>query len=182
MDAAAYPDLLRAVAFAARAHRHQLRKDGETPYVSHVFRVCLTVRQLFGIDEVPALLAAVLHDTIEDTNTDYDDIAEAFGAQVADWVAALTKNKGLPEEEREKDYCRRLAAAPWQVKACKLADVYDNLQDSRTGSKSPLKTIPRSRMYLEVLDVPDLPPVARRAWEVVQRLLEEREKEVPAAK
>jgi guanosine-3',5'-bis(diphosphate) 3'-pyrophosphohydrolase len=182
MDAPAYPDLLRAVAFAARAHRHQLRKDGETPYVSHVFRVCLTVRQVFGIDEVPALLAAVLHDTVEDTNTDYDDLAEEVGDQVAGWVAALTKNKALPEAEREKDYCRRLAAAPWQVKACKLADVYDNLQDSRTGAKSPLQTIPRSRMYLEALNTPDLPPAVRRAWDIVRGLLEEREGEVPAAK
>ncbi len=180
MDAA-YPDLLRAIAFAARAHRHQLRKDGETPYVSHVFRVCLTVRQLFGIDDVAVLMAAVLHDTVEDTNTDYDDIAEQFGGQVAGWVANLTKNKALPEAEREEDYCRRLAAAPWQVKAGKLADIYDNLQDSRLGAKSPLKTIPRSRQYLEALDAPDLPPAVRRAWEAVRRLLEEREKEVPAA-
>ena len=69
--------LLQAAAFAARAHRNQWRKDGQTPYVSHVFRVCLTVRQLFGVDDDDVLTAALLHDTIEDTDTDFDDIESA---------------------------------------------------------------------------------------------------------
>src|SRR5262252_4662792 len=97
----AYAKLLEAVAFAARAHRHHLRKDGETPYVSHVFRACLTLRHVFGITDVAALTAAVLHDTLEDTTTDYDDLREHFGDQVAGWVAALSKDKTLPEPERE---------------------------------------------------------------------------------
>ena len=64
---AQYRTLLEAVSFAARAHRHQLRKDGETPYVAHPFRVCLIVRHIFGIDDPAFLSAALLHDTIEDT-------------------------------------------------------------------------------------------------------------------
>src|SRR5262245_42497729 len=75
--------LLNAVAFAARAHRPQLRKDGQTPYVSHVFRVCLVVWHVFGVDDPRVLTAAVLHDTIEDTTTDYDDLREQFGDDVA---------------------------------------------------------------------------------------------------
>ncbi len=84
--------LLNSVAFAARAHRPQLRKDGQTPYVSHVFRVCLIVRHLFGIDDPEILTAALLHDTIEDTTTDCDDLIEQFGDQVGSWVAALSKD------------------------------------------------------------------------------------------
>ena len=49
------PALLDAIAFAARAHRSQTRKDGETPYVSHVFRVCLIARHLFGVTDPDAL-------------------------------------------------------------------------------------------------------------------------------
>ena len=49
-----------AVSFAARAHRHQVRKDGQTPYAAHPFRACLVVRQVFGIDDPVALAAAVL--------------------------------------------------------------------------------------------------------------------------
>src|SRR5262249_31371428 len=115
----AHRPLLEAVAFAARAHHHHLRKDGRTPYASHVFRVCLVVRHVFGIDDPKTLTAAVLHDTVEDTTTDHDDIAEQFGREVADWVGLLSKDKRLPEDAREQAYCDQLARAPWQVKVCK---------------------------------------------------------------
>src|SRR5207249_11061268 len=91
--------LLEAVAFAARAHDGQTRKDGRTPYVSHVFRVCLILRHVFGLDDSQALTAAALHDTVEDTTTDFDDVEESFGRDVAEWVAALSKDKRLPEPE-----------------------------------------------------------------------------------
>ncbi len=120
----------RAAAFSARAHRHQLRKDKETPYVSHPFRVAMTVRHVFGCDDPVAIAAALLHDTIEDTATDYDDIAGAFGDDVASVVAAMTKSMILPEPQREVDYDRRLAAADWRARLIKLADVYDNACDA----------------------------------------------------
>lgn len=118
-----------AVSYAARAHRHQLRKDGRTPYVAHVIRVAMTVSWVFGCNDKVAILAALLHDTIEDTTTDYDDIAERFGVTVADCVAALTKNMAMPEEPREAEYDARIAKAAWQVRLVKLADVYENLCD-----------------------------------------------------
>src|SRR5205823_3522167 len=59
--------VLDAAAFAARSHQGQLRKDKQTPYVSHVFRVCLILRDLFGFDDPRMLCAALLHDTVEDT-------------------------------------------------------------------------------------------------------------------
>src|SRR5262249_8853605 len=138
--------LLEAVAFAARAHQGQLRKDRQTPYASHAFRVCLIVRHGFGIDEPAALTAAVLHDTLEDTTTDYDDLHERFGVEVADWVAALSKDKRRPEEEREEEYRAVLAKASWQVKVCKLADMLDNLLDSaHTQPEQRARTLRRSR-------------------------------------
>jgi guanosine-3',5'-bis(diphosphate) 3'-pyrophosphohydrolase len=118
-----------AAAFAARAHRHQIRKDGRTPYVSHLVRVAMTVSQVFGCHDPIVLAAALLHDTIEDTTTDYDDLAERFGKQVADCVAALTKDMALPEKRRERAYDQRLAKATWRARLVKLADVYDNFCD-----------------------------------------------------
>jgi guanosine-3',5'-bis(diphosphate) 3'-pyrophosphohydrolase len=167
------PALLDAVAFAARAHQGQLRKDGRTPYVSHVFRVCLILRHVFGIEEDDVLTAAVLHDTIEDTTTDFDDLEERFGSEVAGLVGLLSKDKRLQDGPREEAYKAGLAAAPWQVKVCKLADVYDNLLDSAhlTPEKRP-RTLERSRGYLKALDDPQLPPLARRAFEMVQGLLD----------
>jgi guanosine-3',5'-bis(diphosphate) 3'-pyrophosphohydrolase len=86
--------VFEAAAFAARAHRHQLRKDDRTPYVSHPFRVCLVVRQVFGFDDPKVLAAALLHDTIEDTTTDCDDLTDEFGPDVARWVGAMSRTAG----------------------------------------------------------------------------------------
>jgi len=121
----------RAVALASRVHQGDTRKDGRTPYVAHPVRVALWVRHEFGFDDEAALAAALLHDTIEDTGADYDDVAQTCGRDVADMVAALSKNMLLPEDERETDYDRRLARADWRARLIKLADVLDNLIDKR---------------------------------------------------
>src|SRR5262245_62498356 len=149
--------LLVAISFAARVHRHQLRKDGETPYVAHVYRVTMILRQLFGVTDPKVLTAAVLHDTIEDTTTDFDEIVEAFGPDVAAWVVALTKDKRLPESRREEAYGKQLAAGNSPVCLCKLADVYDNLTDSRTmPPQKRAKSVANARRYLAVFR-PNLP-------------------------
>jgi guanosine-3',5'-bis(diphosphate) 3'-pyrophosphohydrolase len=163
--------LFRAVSFAARAHRNQLRKDRETPYVAHVMRVTLVVRHVFGIADPKVLTAAVLHDTIEDTPTDYDDIAERFGTDVALWVALLTKDMRRAEEDREEAYRRTLAAAPWPVTVCKLADIYDNLSDSiHLSLEARERTFTRCAGYLDAMR-PTLAPEARPAFEIVERRL-----------
>jgi guanosine-3',5'-bis(diphosphate) 3'-pyrophosphohydrolase len=167
--------LFRAVSFAAKARRHQLRKDNITPYVSHVFRVCLVLRHVFGIDDQKTLVTALLHDTVEDTTTDHDDIAEHFGRIVADWVGILTKDKRLPEAERESGYATQVSNAPWQVIVCKLADIYDNLLDSRSmPAEQQAKTRRTSRRYLDAL-APRLPFEARAPFEIVENLLHREE-------
>ena len=161
--------LLEAVSFSARAHKHQLRKDGQTPYAAHPFRVCLILRTVFGIDDPEVLTAAVLHDTIEDTTTDYDDLVKTFGPRIAAWVALLSKDKRVPDERREAEYRAGLAAADWQVKACKLADIFDNLTDCAHSPSFRKRTVARSRYYLEVLQAPQV----ARPYEIVTRLLAE---------
>src|SRR5690348_6332920 len=113
--------ILEATSFAARAHDGHKRKDGKTPYVSHVFRVCLIVRDVFAFDDPRMLITALLHDTIEDTTTDFDDLAPIYGQEIASWVSMLSKDKRLPEGEREEAYIKQLKSAPWQVQVCKLA-------------------------------------------------------------
>ena len=165
--------VLEAASFAARAHKEQLRKDGETPYASHVFRVCLVVRHLFGFDDARMLATALLHDTIEDTTTDFDDITEVFGPEIADWVACLTKDKRLPDEERERDYMERLCAASWEVQVCKLADVYDNLMDARSLPASRrAHSLARAEQYVDALQAKESPQT-RAPLRVVQELLAE---------
>lgn len=119
-----------AAAFAARAHEEHYRKDGKTPYFSHPVRVAMTLMYVFGCHDAKALAAAMLHDTIEDSTTDYDDVAKRFGKEVADMVAALTKNMILPKKRREIDYDQRLSKADWRARLVKLADQYDNYSDA----------------------------------------------------
>ena len=66
----------RAIAVATRKHDKQLRKDGKTPYASHPMRVAFTIRHVFDNTDETALVAALLHDTIEDTTTDYDELVD----------------------------------------------------------------------------------------------------------
>ncbi len=174
MENESHRRLLEAVSFTARAHQGQLRKDRQTPYASHPFRVCLIVCQVFGIAEPDVLSAALLHDTIEDTPADFDDLAERFGTEVATWAGLLTKDMRLPEAQREAVYKEVLAMAPWQVKVCKLADIYDNLLDSsQLAPAQRQRTLRRSREYLAALDTPGLPPPVQQAQALVAQLLQQ---------
>ena len=160
-----------AISFAARAHRHQLRKDGQTPYAAHPFRACMVARHVFGVDDPVVLAAALLHDTIEDTTTDYDDLVEHFGTDVADCVAAMTKDTRQPEAEREAAYLRQLLAGDWRVALCKLADSYANLSDfSALSTSGKLKQLGKTAEYLEGLR-PNVPPEARQAFEIMENVV-----------
>lgn len=165
--------VFEAAAFAARAHRHQLRKDKDTPYFSHPVRVCLVVRQVFGFDDPRMLAAALLHDTIEDTTTDYDDLIKRFDPVVANWVAALSKDTRMPEEEREEAYHQQLAAADWQAKVVKLADQYDNLSDcAYLDAAGQKKTAGKVRGYVEAVR-DGLPPAGEAALRLILQKLDE---------
>lgn len=156
--------LSQAIAFSARAHQNQFRKDGVTPYASHPFRVAMTVRNVFDVKDERILATAVLHDTIEDTRTDRDDLIEQFGPVVAEWVSLLSKDKRLEDSKREEQYARALSSAPDAVKIVKLADIYDNLLDSRTlTSVKRKKTQKRTGYYLRALMVKASPDVKAAA-------------------
>jgi guanosine-3',5'-bis(diphosphate) 3'-pyrophosphohydrolase len=170
--------LLEAMSFAARAHQGQFRKDRCTPYVSHVYRVCLVLRHVFEVADPRILTAAVLHDTIEDTNTDFDDLKEQFDAEIAGWVEQLSKDKRKPFEQREKAYCETLAAAPWQVQVCKLADIFDNMLDM--GYLQPEKrpqALKNKHRYLKAIES-NLKPEAFKAWQITHLLYEQLLKQV----
>ena len=141
--------LLRAASFAARKHRGQTRADNLTPYFSHVARVTLILSHVFGVEDEDTLTAALLHDTLEDTATDYDEIAALFGEKVANYVVLLTKNVMLPKKEREEDYAVRLSTAPEAVMIAKMADLYDNLSDRVHSPKLP-KTSATAGKLLEI--------------------------------
>lgn len=119
----------KAVTFASEQHRGQKRTeaDGEVDYVVHPIRVAEHLRHLAGVEDIEILCASVLHDTIEDSGTRYDELAEVFGDRVARIVAELTNDSRLPKAARHEDMIRRLATASSEAKLIKLADRYDNL-------------------------------------------------------
>ena len=105
--------------------------------MSHtVFRVAMTASIVFGFEDPEVIAGALLHDTIEDCDVDYDVILEKFGRNVADYVAVMTKDMRLEEEIREVTYDKQLADGPWQGRLIKLADVFDNFTDSSLKSRS----------------------------------------------
>jgi (p)ppGpp synthase/HD superfamily hydrolase len=169
-----FAKLQQAVAFAARAHHGQLRKDGRTPYASHPFRVCLVACELFGVHDPEILTAAVLHDTIEDTTTDYDDVAAAFGTNVAEWVRLLSKDKRLPEAEREEAYVHGLVNAEWQVQLLKCADICDNLCDlDQLPAERRPQSLTRMKFYLDRMQA-KLMPEAQAAFTIALTTLRAR--------
>ena len=168
-QAEGHPMWQRAVSYAAARHLGQFRKDGLTPYFAHPVRVALTVRHVFDVDDTTALVAALLHDLIEDTTTDYDDLIEEFGKEVADAVAALTKDARLPELLRESEYDKQLSQASWQARLIKLADVYDNFCDSAPEKRS--KVAAKAR---RAIDCAGDEPKVQRAVAIVRKLIEQK--------
>ncbi|MAB83450.1 MAG: hypothetical protein CMJ24_08445 [Phycisphaerae bacterium] len=146
----------RAMDYAARRHEGQYRRNGVTPYASHPLRVAMVISAVFGIRDERILAAAAMHDLIEDTPVDYDEIAEHFGHEIAGWVAAMSKDMRLPEARREEEYDRALASAPWPARLIKLADVYDNLADCREPHHRKKAAEKAARAVDLAIDVPEL--------------------------
>jgi guanosine-3',5'-bis(diphosphate) 3'-pyrophosphohydrolase len=140
--------LAAADEFATRKHRHQFRRDGVTPYISHPRGVMTILRDEFGVGDLSTLAAGLLHDTIEDTATDYDEIRERFGRKVAGLVAVLTKDKRLPEAKREREYFAQLGRAPLAARLCKIADSLYNVRDSDTKHRP--KAVKKARKLLTI--------------------------------
>lgn len=163
---------MRAAMFASRAHKGHVRKDGQTPYFSHVARVALIVSSVFGVDDEKTLAIALLHDTIEDTTVDFDEIGEEFGDEIAHAVGLLSKDMRLPEDEREREYDARLTKADWRVHLVKLADQYDNLADTLSegrAEKKVRKRIEGCRRAIGVAESSKDRPDVARAIEIVER-------------
>lgn len=122
--------VLKAVQFAADRHRNQRRKDAEgLPYVNHPIAVASVLFHEGGVDDPVVLCAALLHDTVEDTGTTAQEIADAFGPEVAAVVLEVTDDKSLPKAERKRLQVVHAPAVSHRAKLIKLADKICNLRD-----------------------------------------------------
>lgn len=122
--------LTRAISFAAKKHKTQKRKgaDGE-PYINHPLEVLNLLANIGNVEDYDIFIAAVLHDTIEDTETTKEEITELFGENVCQMVLELTDDKSLLKAERKQlqiEHAPRISVGAKQIKLC---DKISNIRD-----------------------------------------------------
>lgn len=123
-------DLLFAIDFAAKKHKDQRRKDpDETPYINHPIGVAHSLAHEGKVEDINVLKAAILHDTVEDTDTTIEEVKEVFGPVVAGIVAEVTDEKGLKVAERKRLQVVNAPKKSREAKLVKLADKLYNLRD-----------------------------------------------------
>ena len=122
--------VLHAALFAAHKHRDQRRKDeAASPYINHPLSLASVLAVEGGITDVATLCAALLHDTIEDTDTTGDEIEREFGPKVRRLVEQVTDDKSLPKAQRKLAQIEHAAHIDQEAKRVKLADKICNLRD-----------------------------------------------------
>ena len=174
VDTAAVARIKRAWAFAQEVHADQCRRSGE-PYTEHLFRTTKMLGTL-GMG-APTLIAGILHDTLEDTQTCEADLAETFGPDVALLVAGLTKlkrDKSKQERHEGTPYyannLHKLLLAASQDVRILIIKLCDRLHNMQTLSHMPVET--QKRVSLETRNV-YVPVAERLGMHAIKRELED---------
>ena len=139
--------VLQAAAFAAEKHRTQRRKDIETPYINHPLQLAYILVQA-DVEDPKILAAALLHDTIEDTNTTLDEIEIVFGYEIARIVDECSDDKTKPKLERKQAQIDHAAQLSRAARLVKLADKIANVSDIE-GAPPAGWSLERKREYFD---------------------------------
>ena len=145
--------VLKAQKFAREKHKNQKRKDGITPFSEHLEGVVNRLKNL-GISNQDILCSAWLHDTIEYTDTTFDEINEIFGNTISVLVLSLSKDSELSKKQRETQYIQQLKDSTLQAKIIKFCDISANLKDIANAPISKTqknKQIKKLFHYLRVI-------------------------------
>ena len=122
--------ILKAVNFAAIKHKDQRRKDAkESPYINHPISVALIISEIGGIDDPEVLAAALLHDTVEDTDTSPEELEDLFGKRVRTLVEEVSDDKSLPKAERKEKQIQHAKSISKGAALIKLGDKISNVTD-----------------------------------------------------
>jgi guanosine-3',5'-bis(diphosphate) 3'-pyrophosphohydrolase len=122
--------VLKALRFAAQKHRDQRRKDADaSPYINHPIALAETLWTVGRVRDSVVLAAALLHDTIEDTETTSEELNGEFGESVASVVEEVTDVKWLKKASRKRIQVARAGQSSKRAKLVKLADKISNLED-----------------------------------------------------
>jgi guanosine-3',5'-bis(diphosphate) 3'-pyrophosphohydrolase len=141
--------VLRAASFSADRHRHQSRKGYDPPpYINHPLEVASILANVGGISDVTTLVAALLHDTIEDTSASAAELESDFGREVRLLVDEVTDDKSLPKAERKRLQIEHTPALSVAAKQIKLGDKICNTRDVVENPPSDW-SLQRRREYLD---------------------------------
>ena len=122
--------LLRALSFSAQKHRHQRRKDRDgSPYINHPIEVTRLLAEVGKVTDIEVLVAAVLHDTLEDTETTPQELGELFGLRVLRLVEEVTDDKSLEKTVRKELQVQKVAGLSAEAKLIRIADKICNVRD-----------------------------------------------------
>jgi (p)ppGpp synthase/HD superfamily hydrolase len=141
--------LLKAASFSAERHRSQSRKgEDTTPYINHPLEVACILADVGGVVDVTTLVAALLHDTVEDTSTSPEDLEERFGPDVRSLVEEVTDDKSLDKAERKRLAVEHAPSLSPAAKQIKLGDKMCNVRDVAEHPASGW-SMQRRREYLD---------------------------------
>lgn len=134
----------RAADLAARRHAAQQRKGAaREPYVNHLAEVAYLLAETAAEPDAALVAAGWLHDILEDTRTDREEVSRLFGSRVADLVAEVTDDKSLPKSERKR---RQVEAAPHKSPGAKAIKIADKISNLRSLAASPPDDWDRGRI------------------------------------
>lgn len=140
--------ILEAAAFAAERHSKQRRKDADaSPYINHPLALAHILAGEGGVGDPAVLSAALLHDTVEDTETSLEEIHARFGPEVAGIVAEVTDDRSLPKAERKRLQVTKAAGKSDGAKLVKLADKIANLRDIAKAPPADWDSARRGEYY-----------------------------------
>ncbi len=165
--------ILDAMVFSAEKHQYQKRKDPQgTPYIIHPIGVSYTLAHLGQVRDADVLIGALLHDTVEDTDTTFEEISARFGLKVEGYVREVTDDKSLSKEERKR---LQIADAHHKSSGAALIKLSDKLYNLTDLSQNPPTDWPQKRIdeyFLWAQQVVDqLPPVNSQLKQAVDEVI-----------
>jgi guanosine-3',5'-bis(diphosphate) 3'-pyrophosphohydrolase len=141
--------ILKAAHFAARKHSEQRRKGAAAePYINHLLEVAELVSGTLSEPDTNLVVAALLHDTVEDVGVTKEELVQTFGSDAADLVMEMTDDKSLPKAERKRLQIIHAPELSVRARVIKLADKISNLR-AILASPPPNWSIERKREYFE---------------------------------
>jgi guanosine-3',5'-bis(diphosphate) 3'-pyrophosphohydrolase len=122
--------LMRAASYAAQKHRVQRRKGADAdPYINHPLQVAALLAEIGKVTDIDILIAALLHDVVEDTDTTPEELEKVFGSRAIGFVMEVTDDKDLTKAERKQRQVEHAPHLSREAKQIKIADKYSNISD-----------------------------------------------------